>query len=45
MKNTLVRLILFLITTTAFAQADMVKVVNNENGMKLVVNGEDFMIN
>ena len=45
MKNTLVRLILFLITTTAFAQADKVKVVNNENGMKLVVNGEDFMIN
>ena len=45
MKNTFVRLILFLITTSAFAQADKVRVVNNENGMKLVVNGEDFMIN
>jgi hypothetical protein len=45
MKNTFLRLILFLITTSAFTQADKVRVVNNENGMKLVVNGEDFMIN
>ena len=45
MKNTFIRLILFLIITSTFAQADKVRVVNNENGMKLVVNGEDFMIN
>jgi hypothetical protein len=45
MKNTFLRLVLFLFTTTIFAQADKVKVVNNENGMKLVVNGKDFMIN
>ena len=45
MKNTFLRLVLFLITTSVFAQADKVIVVNNEDGMKLVVNGEDFMIN
>ena len=45
MKNTFLRLVLFLITTSVFAQADKVTVVNNEDGMKLVVNGEDFMIN
>ena len=45
MRNTFIRLILFFITTSAFAQADKVTVVNNEDGMKLVVNGEDFMIN
>ena len=45
MRNTFIRLILFFIATSTFAQADKVKVVNNEDGMKLVVNGEDFMIN
>ena len=45
MRNTFIRLILFFITIGAFAQADKVTVVNNEDGMKLVVNGEDFMIN
>ena len=45
MKNNFLRLVLFLFTTTLFAQADKVTVVNNDEGMKLVVNGEDFMIN
>ncbi len=45
MKNNFLRLLLLLFTTMAFAQADIVKVVNNDEGMKLVVNGEDFMIN
>ena len=39
------RLVLFLLTTTVFAQADQVKVAQNDDGMRLVVNGEDFMIN
>ena len=45
MKNNFLRLFLFLIGTAVFAQADKVAVVNNSDGMKLVVNGEDFMIN
>ena len=45
MKNKFLRLFLFLITTSVFAQADKVAVVNNVDGMKLIVNGEDFMIN
>ncbi len=45
MKNNFVRLLLFMFTTGLFAQADRVSVVTNEDGMKLVVNGEDFMIN
>ena len=45
MKNYLFRVLLFLIGFGAFAQADKVSVVSNEEGMKLVVNGEDFMIN
>ena len=32
-------------TSLGFAQADKVSVVKNSDGMKLVVNGEDFMIN
>jgi hypothetical protein len=42
MKNVILRLFLFLLTTSAFAQ---VSVVHNKEGMKLEVNGEDFMIN
>jgi len=34
-----------LLTTSLFAQADKVSVVSNDDGMKLVVNGKDFMIN
>ncbi|SNZ01805.1 glycoside hydrolase family 2 TIM barrel-domain containing protein [Flagellimonas pacifica] len=45
MKNYLFRVLFFLIAIGAYAQADKVSVVNNEEGMKLVVNGEDFMIN
>ena len=45
MKNNFLRLVLFLLTTTVFAQADQVKVAQNDDGMRLVVNGEDFMIN
>ncbi|MFL1010550.1 glycoside hydrolase family 2 TIM barrel-domain containing protein [Flavisericum labens] len=45
MKNNFLRLVLFFLTITAFAQADKVSIVSNEEGMKLVVNGKDFMIN
>ncbi len=45
MKKVLLRLVLFLFITTTFAQSDKVFVVSNEEGMKLVVNGKDFMIN
>ncbi len=45
MKNTFLRLALFLFTMTIWSQASKVSVVSNEEGMKLVVNGEDFMIN
>ena len=45
MKNNFLRLFVFLITISVFAQADKVMVVKNADGMKLVVNGDDFMIN
>ena len=45
MKNNFLRLLLFLFTITVFAQADKVSVLNNDEGMKLVVNGKDFMMN
>jgi beta-galactosidase/beta-glucuronidase len=45
MKNNFLRLFVFLITVSVFAQADKVMVVKNADGMKLVVNGDDFMIN
>ncbi|ULC58444.1 glycosidase [Flaviramulus sp. BrNp1-15] len=45
MKNNFLRLLLFLFTTIGLAQTAKVSVVNNDEGMKLVVNGEDFMIN
>ena len=45
MKNKFLILILFLFTSSVFAQVDQVKVVNNDEGVKLVVNGQDFMIN
>ncbi|MEO0903102.1 MAG: glycoside hydrolase family 2 TIM barrel-domain containing protein, partial [Bacteroidota bacterium] len=45
MKNKLLRLLLFLFVTGAFAQADKVSVLKNEEGARLVVNGKDFMIN
>ena len=33
------------ITTALVSQADQVSVVYNDDGVKLVVNGEDFMMN
>lgn len=45
MKNTIVLLLLFCFTLAGYSQADKVSVVKNSDGMKLVVNGEDFMIN
>ena len=45
MKNITRTLLLLFFTTSLFAQADRVSVVQNDEGMKLVVNGNDFMIN
>ena len=45
MKTNFLKLILFLFTSAVLAQSAKVSVVNNEEGMKLVVNGNDFMIN
>ncbi len=45
MKQNLLILVLFFFSAAVFAQADHVAVVENDEGMKLVVNGEDFMIN
>ena len=45
MKNILHVLILLLVGIGVHAQADKVSVESGEEGMRLVVNGEDFMIN
>ncbi len=45
MKNALLSLLLLFSTSLALAQADQVEVVHTDDGMKLVVNGDDFMIN
>ena len=45
MKNNFLIIMLFLFTTMAFAQVDKVKIIRNDEGMKLVVNENDFMIN
>ena len=45
MKNNYLIIMLFLFTTIAFAQVDKVKIISNDEGMKLVVNEKDFMIN
>ncbi len=45
MKNNVLSFLLFLCTLTAFSQADKVSVVTDDSGMRLVVNGEDFMMN
>ena len=44
-QNKLLKFTILLVTTFAFAQTSKVEVVNHSDGMKLVVNGEDFMIN
>jgi len=45
MKKTVQTLILCFFAISAMAQADKVSIVNNQAGMKLVVNGNDFFIN
>lgn len=45
MKNIILCLSVFLFTNLITAQTSRVSVVSNEEGMKLVVNGEDLMIN
>ena len=44
-QKTLLKLTLLLLITATFAQSDQVSVLQNDEGMKLVVNGDDFMIN
>lgn len=45
MRNNFLKLILMLLTTSVFAQSDIVKVVNDNQGVYLTVNGEKMMIN
>jgi hypothetical protein len=45
MKNNAVRMIFFLFSTLNFAQVSQVEVMNNAEGIKLVVNGKNFMVN
>jgi hypothetical protein len=45
MKNKILILALLLLATMGFSQSAQVSVAKNEDGMKLVVNGEDFIIN
>ena len=45
MKKTVQTLVLCFLAISAMAQADRVSIVNNQEGMKLVVNGSDFFIN
>jgi hypothetical protein len=44
MKNNILILILFYLQQF-FSQSNKVSVVSNDKGMKLVVDGKDFMIN
>jgi hypothetical protein len=45
MKKIFIQLLVLLVTHTVFAQVDQVRVVNDYQGIKLEVNGSDFMIN
>jgi hypothetical protein len=45
MKNNILILILFFTNNISFSQSNKVSVVSNDKGMKLVVDGKDFMIN
>lgn len=45
MKNFYLQFLLLLFTASLFAQADRVSVESSDQGMKLVVNGSDFMVN
>ncbi len=42
---TLTLILLIIISSTIFSQTDQISVEKDDEGMKLVVNGEDFMIN
>ena len=44
MRNLVLRIFLFLFTSTTFSQANRVAVISNAKGMKLVVDGKDFII-
>ncbi len=41
----MLRIILFFLTISVFAQSNKVEIVKNADGTKLVVDGKDFMIN
>lgn len=45
MKKNLIAFILFLFASAVFAQTGKISVVKNDKGMKLSVNGNDFIIN
>lgn len=45
MKKNIVKLIFFFIVSSVFSQDNKVYVENNDEGSKLIVNGEPFMIN
>mgnify|MGYP003388633699 CR=1 FL=1 len=45
MKNHFLKIILICCSLNLFAQANNVKVIDNQQGIKLSVNGNDFMIN
>ena len=45
MKNSILLLVFSLITTGLFAQSNKVSVVQSSEGTKLVVDGQDFMVN
>ncbi len=45
MKNNFLRLIFILVALPVFCQSDKVSVLNTSDGMKLIVNGQDFIIN
>ncbi len=45
MEKSFLKLIFLIILCPIYGQADKVEVVNSDDGMRLVVNGEDFMIN
>ncbi len=45
MKKAVQTLVLTFLAISAMSQAEKVSVVNNQDGMKLVVNGRDFFVN
>ena len=45
MRKTVFKIVFCLMTFAGFAQATQVEIKQDNNGTKLVVNGEDFMIN